>query len=1240
MNSRLASRRLSSEKSSVLTKEALQDLNLQDFDVMEGWEPTPGKIYTKVRAISARINQNYDAWPSDELKKSYRTFLGKPVFVNHVNDDPRKARGVVVAARFVENSDDKYVEVIQEVDADRFPILAHELVTGGLDSVSMGAEARICKCSYCGNEANDMLTMCSHVLGQKGQILGKVNEDGTREDILVYEECRDISFFELSYVFDPADETAVVSNVLTANKKRGYGETALPPQVDTLRDEEEDLGSYFIEPPEEFQEPDLDKEYPDIDRGESSPDRRGEEQREDYDMARVSRRSRRGRNLSRRRHAREYTPEDWEALEWDNQYVPFAVGEEMHGDDFAFAPPGTAIGAEAEDGSGETYEIVKGRDGGWYNNDYKVDLHWEEVGSGVVSRSPKTSNRRSRNMSRNNRMSRRRRHAGGYGRNLPPKRTAREYTEEEWQALEWEDAWIPFEVGVEMQGDDFAFAPPGTAIEAEAEDGSGATYEIFKGRDGTWGNDDYKVDVNWDEMGWGVVSRAPKMSSRRGKNMNGRDRFRSSRRRYAEEYGRNDQGEQEEVYISQTPPAEPLETGAGASDAPNNSQGDRVKTDRNRSTHTNFEARRRRSNRRHALDKNFYEEFLNFAEQQGIDFNEVENMNEDEMYRFDEAMYDFLDVNSVDDDDRIYDLMDASSSFGAYSPGGNDHLHGPFEDVPVTPPSDEDYARSRAGYPKNSRRRRSNRRRANGLRMIDDMQLLETYAGSMAEFEDGRGGVGEQDIAEIEEELDRRGIDPFDNDIYSNRRRRSRRRMAAFDPNISDDDLLGGAQIAEVLQNAYPDDLESRDKFQELIDEANNRGLDYEQWKSRHARRRMAEQSDDFNLNSRADIARNVEDEDLFEAPVETQPKDASRKRRRARRRVASPNLYNEFLDYAEGQGMDLGHMSEMYDRNYQSNGMDDEADRAVYELESLMSDYAGGDEDAFYQLLDAPGSYGFDRVSNRKRRRARRRRHANPHRMITDDVADIMGISVPFKDGWEVINNPNMPAPTLFKEISDFDGLSVTPSGDGSFSWSVSRGLKNDGSGTASSAEEAMAMAEQAYGQRTSSRRRRRRMADTNLDLAAPDGRVNVEAPVSGVTDEDAQASQFDKGDYGHNAGDGLADPDLSTDQNWAPGEGKTSTRKASQIEGMRLAEAMVEAGLEKHDDRWKLAESYTKLPAAIVRDRISLLSRTASVKTPSRDDNGQRPMKSARKSPGLGNGPSLRKVADNKTDDYSLYF
>ena len=204
--------------------------------------------------------------------------------------------------------------------------------------------------------------------------------------------------------------------------------------------------------------------------------------------------------------------------------------------------------------------------------------------------------------------------------------------------------------------------------------------------------------------------------------------------------------------------------------------------------------------------------------------------------------------------------------------------------------------------------------------------------------------------------------------------------------------------------------------------------------------------------------------------------------------------------------------------------------------------------------------------------------------------------------------------------------------------------------SGTAGSLEEAIEQAAHEVSQyspddnpfRQSARKRRsskrRRMADTNLDLAAPDGRVNVEAPVKDTTDEEAQASQFDKKDFGNNAGDNLADPDLSTDQNWAPGEGQKTSTRASEIEGMRLAEAMVEAGLEDHEDRWKLAEAYTKLPANIVRDRIALLARTASAKSAVRDDKSQRPVKSAQKAPGLGQRPTLQKSA-NKSDDYTLY-
>ncbi|AEL98334.1 hypothetical protein LINSTU_97 [Mycobacterium phage LinStu] len=193
---------------------------LKHAETLGDFKMRPGYLYTVVRAISARVNQNYDGWPSDELKKAAHTFIGKPVFVNHENYDPKKARGVVVAARYVENGNDKFIEVIQEIDAKRFPKLAHEIRTGGLDSVSMGAEAGFTICSYCGNKATDVPEMCDHVLYHKGERLPRHNrKTGKVEDVLVHESCHKISFFELSYVFDPADETAVASRVLVAGRQ-------------------------------------------------------------------------------------------------------------------------------------------------------------------------------------------------------------------------------------------------------------------------------------------------------------------------------------------------------------------------------------------------------------------------------------------------------------------------------------------------------------------------------------------------------------------------------------------------------------------------------------------------------------------------------------------------------------------------------------------------------------------------------------------------------------------------------------------------------------------------------------------------------------------------------------------------------------------------------------------------------------------------------------------------------------
>ena len=211
------------------SKRFRKKLAADGFTVDEGFRLKPGYLYTVVRAISARVNQNYDGWPSDELKKSYKTFIGKPCFVNHENHDPTKARGVVVASRYVENGMDKYVEVVQEIDAGRFPKLAHEIKTGGLDSVSMGAEAGFTICSYCHNKATDTHDMCDHVIHHKGKTLSRLDrKTGKREDVLVFESCHKISFFELSYVFEPADETAVASKVVVAGLRAAADDLAVP----------------------------------------------------------------------------------------------------------------------------------------------------------------------------------------------------------------------------------------------------------------------------------------------------------------------------------------------------------------------------------------------------------------------------------------------------------------------------------------------------------------------------------------------------------------------------------------------------------------------------------------------------------------------------------------------------------------------------------------------------------------------------------------------------------------------------------------------------------------------------------------------------------------------------------------------------------------------------------------------------------------------------------------------------
>lgn len=246
---------------------------LADF---ENYRTSDGYMYVRIRAISSRVNKNHDGWPSVELAGSpeiferhakqsssgftveaadgnkefgFATFIGKPIFVDHNNSDPKRARGVIVDAKLnvsphdKESSLDPYyssdsldpehlppteVELLLEVDAKSFPKFAKAIRSGDLDGFSMGCDVERSKCSHCGHEATNPDEYCSHIL-MKGANHDYKTAEGKRISRKSYENCYGIHFFEISGVFDPADETALTKEIRAGLVREAAGLLPMPP---------------------------------------------------------------------------------------------------------------------------------------------------------------------------------------------------------------------------------------------------------------------------------------------------------------------------------------------------------------------------------------------------------------------------------------------------------------------------------------------------------------------------------------------------------------------------------------------------------------------------------------------------------------------------------------------------------------------------------------------------------------------------------------------------------------------------------------------------------------------------------------------------------------------------------------------------------------------------------------------------------------------------------------------------
>lgn len=191
-----------------------------------------GFLYVRNRAISSRTNENYDSWPAGDIATTepgygYLTFIGRPVFVEHKNENHRRTRGVNIASILHEDTNhdgtpDTWVELLKEVDPKAFPKLAKAILTGRVNRTSMGADVGFSECSKCGNIASSPATYCQHIPQAKGARFERFDgKTGSKHADIVVEICRKVSFFEDTFIVtQPADPTAILIDASIQGESR------------------------------------------------------------------------------------------------------------------------------------------------------------------------------------------------------------------------------------------------------------------------------------------------------------------------------------------------------------------------------------------------------------------------------------------------------------------------------------------------------------------------------------------------------------------------------------------------------------------------------------------------------------------------------------------------------------------------------------------------------------------------------------------------------------------------------------------------------------------------------------------------------------------------------------------------------------------------------------------------------------------------------------------------------------
>jgi hypothetical protein len=149
------------------------------------------------------------AWRTEDGMLAYQTFRGKPVHVEHQNDDPTKAVGIIVDTAMLPmrgfgGGKLWKLLLLLAIDRSKDPITASKVLTGETNSYSMGAWVEAYSCGYCSAPAG----ACNHINLKRPRDFYLIGND------LVYRRVHGIKGFECSVVSDPAFMTAISDNLM------------------------------------------------------------------------------------------------------------------------------------------------------------------------------------------------------------------------------------------------------------------------------------------------------------------------------------------------------------------------------------------------------------------------------------------------------------------------------------------------------------------------------------------------------------------------------------------------------------------------------------------------------------------------------------------------------------------------------------------------------------------------------------------------------------------------------------------------------------------------------------------------------------------------------------------------------------------------------------------------------------------------------------------------------------------